>query len=148
MDLILFLAAGSPTLQRTAVFLFAVVAAATIMTGLLVLAGSLAFFAGRDEAGELGFHAMLPLGSYPVDIFAGTAKVLLDTKGAGCVRIFGPSPAGPGLRRGPGRVAGRRRRHLRLRRLGHVHSRAPSLHVRTRPDPVIIADELPTLRRR
>ena len=76
---ILFLATGSPTLERTAVFLFAAVAAATIMTGFLVLAGSLAFFAGRNEAGELGFHAMLLLGSYPVDIFAGAAKVLLYT---------------------------------------------------------------------
>jgi ABC-2 type transport system permease protein len=76
---ILFLAAGSPTLERTAVFLFAVVAAATTMTGFLVLAGSLAFFAGRNEAGELGFHAMLLLGSYPVDIFAGAAKVVLYT---------------------------------------------------------------------
>ena len=77
--LILFVATGSPTLERTAVFVFAVVAAATIMTGFLVLAGSLAFFAGRNEAGELGFHAMLLLGSYPVDIFAGAAKVLLYT---------------------------------------------------------------------
>ena len=54
-------------------------AAATIMTGFLVLASSLAFFAGRNEAADLGFHAMLLLGSYPVDIFAGAAKVLLYT---------------------------------------------------------------------
>jgi len=76
---VLFLVAGAPTPERAAIFLFAVIAAATLMTGFLVLAGSLAFFAGRNEAGELGFHAMLLLGSYPVDVFAGAAKVVLYT---------------------------------------------------------------------
>jgi ABC-2 type transport system permease protein len=50
-----------------------------LMTGFLVLTGSLAFFASRSEGGELGFHAMLLLGSYPVDVFAGVAKVILHT---------------------------------------------------------------------
>jgi ABC-2 type transport system permease protein len=77
--LVMFLVAGSPTLPRTVVFVGVVLAAATIMTGFLVLTGSLAFFAGRNEGGELGFHAILLLGSYPVDIFAGAAKVLLYT---------------------------------------------------------------------
>ncbi len=76
---VLFLAAGSPTPGRAAIFVFAVLAASTLLTGFLVLAGSLAFFAGRNEAGELGFHAMVLLGAYPVDIFAGAAKVLLYT---------------------------------------------------------------------
>jgi len=76
---VMFAWAGSPTLQRTLVFIGVVLAAATVMTGFLVLTGSLAFFAGRNEGGELGFHAMLLLGSYPVDIFAGAAKVLLYT---------------------------------------------------------------------
>jgi len=76
---VMFAWAGSPTIQRTLVFIAVVLAAATVMTGFLVLTGSLAFFAGRNEGGELGFHAMLLLGSYPVDIFAGAAKVLLYT---------------------------------------------------------------------
>ncbi len=76
---VLFLSAGSPTPARAAVFVFAVAAASVLLTAFLVLAGSLAFFAGRNEAGELGFHAMIVLGAYPIDIFAGAAKVLLYT---------------------------------------------------------------------
>jgi ABC-2 type transport system permease protein len=49
------------------------------MTGFLVLTGSLAFFVGRGEGGELGFHSILLLSSYPVDVFAGLAKVVLYT---------------------------------------------------------------------
>ncbi len=75
----LFAVAGHPTPGRTAVFVLVVLASATLLTSFLVLTGSLAFFAGRGESGELGFHAMLLLGSYPVDIFAGTAKLLLYT---------------------------------------------------------------------
>jgi ABC-2 type transport system permease protein len=74
---VLFAVAGHPTPGRVALFVVVVLASATLMTGFLVLTGSLAFFAGRSESGELGFHAMVLLGSYPVDIFAGTAKVLL-----------------------------------------------------------------------
>lgn len=44
-----------------------------------MLTASLSFFVGRSEGGELGFHAILLLGSYPVDIFAGVAKVVLFT---------------------------------------------------------------------
>jgi ABC-2 type transport system permease protein len=54
-----------------------VVAAVALITGFLVLTGSLAFFVGRSETGELGFHALVLLGSYPVDVFAGAAKVVL-----------------------------------------------------------------------
>ncbi len=76
---VLFAVAGHPTPGRVALFVVVVLASATLLTGFLVLTGSLAFFAGRGESGELGFHAMVLLGSYPVDIFAGTAKVLLYT---------------------------------------------------------------------
>ena len=74
---VLFLVAGDPTPGRTALFVAVVLASATLLTGFLVLTGSLAFFAGRSESGELGFHAMLLLSAYPADIFAGTAKLLL-----------------------------------------------------------------------
>lgn len=76
---VLFAVAGHPTPARVALFGVVVLASATLMVGFLVLTGSLAFFAGRGEAGELGFHAMVLLGSYPVDIFAGTAKLVLYT---------------------------------------------------------------------
>ena len=75
----LFFVAGHPTPSRTAVFLAVVVASAALVTGFLVLTGSLAFFVGRSEGGELGFHAVLLLSAYPVDVFAGTAKLVLYT---------------------------------------------------------------------
>ncbi len=77
--LTLFAVTGSPTIERTAVFLAVVLAATTLVAGFLVLTGSLAFFLGGSETGELGFHAIVLLGSYPVDVFAGVAKVVLYT---------------------------------------------------------------------
>jgi ABC-2 type transport system permease protein len=77
--LVLFVVAGHPTPARTLVFALSVIAVTMLLTGFLVLAGSLAFFVGRSEGGELGFHAILLLGSYPVDLFAGVAKILLFT---------------------------------------------------------------------
>ena len=77
--ILLFASIGSHTVARTAVFAGAVVAVATLLTGFLVLTGSLAFFIGRNEGGELGFHAMILLGAYPVDVFAGAVKVVLYT---------------------------------------------------------------------
>lgn len=77
--LLLFLVAGSPSWSRVLLFLFGVVVCAVLLTGFLVATGSLSFFAGRDDAGELSFHAMLLLSSYPVDVFGGAAKVLLYT---------------------------------------------------------------------
>ena len=74
---VLFVVAGDPTPERALVFLAVVVLASILMSGFLVLTGSLAFFAGRNEGGDLGFHAILLLGSYPVDVFAGMAKVVL-----------------------------------------------------------------------
>lgn len=76
---LLFFTLGRPTVTRTAIFVGAVAAVAVLLTGFLVLTGSLAFFIGRNEGGELGFHAMILLGAYPVDIFAGAIKVLLYT---------------------------------------------------------------------
>ena len=76
---VLFLVAGHPTPARAAMFALVVVASATLLTGFLVLTGALAFFIGRSESGELGFHGMLLLGAYPVDLFAGAIRVLLFT---------------------------------------------------------------------
>lgn len=73
----LFVVAGDPTPQRTLVFLFGVVCSVGIMAGFLILVGSSAFFLGRNEAGELGFNALLLFSSYPVDVFAGMTKIFL-----------------------------------------------------------------------
>ena len=77
--LVLFVVSGTPTVARTMVFIFVVCTSTLMMVGFLVMTGSLAFFIGRNEGGELGFHAMLLLAAYPVDVFAGVVKVLLYT---------------------------------------------------------------------
>ena len=75
--LVLFAIAGHPTPARLATYMFVVLCAAALMTSFMVLCGSFAFFLGRSEGGELGAQAILLLGSYPSDVFAGTAKVVL-----------------------------------------------------------------------
>ncbi|MDT7571708.1 MAG: viologen exporter family transport system permease protein [Actinomycetota bacterium] len=75
----LFVFACHPTPARTALFLAGTAVAAVLLTGFLVMTGSSAFFAGRDDVGELSFQAMLLLSSYPVDVFGPAAKVLLYT---------------------------------------------------------------------
>ena len=77
--IVLFVVAGHPTPTRALIFVIGVVVAATVLAGFLVTAGSLAFFAGRDDAGELGFHTMLLFGAYPVDIFGSSARLMLHT---------------------------------------------------------------------
>lgn len=77
--LVLFFAFCDPTPQRTLLFGFGVVCATLVMTGFLILMGSLSFFVGRNESGELGFHAILLFAAYPVDVFGGVTKVLLYT---------------------------------------------------------------------
>ena len=96
-------------------FVAVTLSSATLLTGFLVLTGSLAFFAGRSESGELGFHAMLLLGAYPVDIFAGTAKLVMYTVVPAAFVSTIPAPASsrtstaaggrPGLASPPVRVA-------------------------------------------
>ena len=75
--LVLFAVAGHPTPARVLTYVLVVLCAAALMTSFLVLTGSLAFFAGRAEGGELGVQAILLLGSYPSDVFAGVAKLVL-----------------------------------------------------------------------
>ncbi len=77
--IVLFAVSGSPTAGRTAVYVLGSIAGAVVLAGFLVIVGSLTFFTGRGEAGDLGFHAIVLLSSYPVDIFAGTTKLLLYT---------------------------------------------------------------------
>ncbi len=101
----------------------------------LVLTGALAFFIGRSESGELGFHSMLLLGAYPVDLFAGAIRVMLFTVVPAA--LIAAVPAGLIGEFDVGRAlalvvtaavfAARRHRHL--------HPRPPPLHLRQRLDP-------------
>lgn len=76
----LFIVTGQPTLERTAVFIGAVIAAATVFLGFLIICGSLTFFVGgRGEHGELGFNAVTLFAMYPADLFGGLTKLLLFT---------------------------------------------------------------------
>lgn len=70
---------GNPTLSRTIIYLAGVVTATVLFTSLLVLVGSSAFWLGRNDVGDLGFHAILLFPSYPVDVFSGVTKVLMFT---------------------------------------------------------------------
>ncbi|HEX8001284.1 MAG TPA: ABC-2 family transporter protein [Mycobacteriales bacterium] len=76
---LLFAIAGSPSPGRVALYLVGVVTSAVLLTGFLVATGSIAFFAGRDDVGELSFHGMLLLSSYPVDVFGPVAKIVMYT---------------------------------------------------------------------
>ena len=73
----LFALAGSPTPTRTAMFVLAAVAGAAVMVGFVVAIQSLAFFAGRNEGGDLGVHAVILLASYPAELFRGLPRAVL-----------------------------------------------------------------------
>ena len=75
----LFAVSGRPTPARVAIYVVGSLTGAAVLAGFLVIVGSLTFFTGRGEAGDLGFHAIILLSSYPIDIFAGATKVLLYT---------------------------------------------------------------------
>lgn len=76
---VLFVVSARPTPGRVAVYLLGVVTAAVVLAGFLVTTGSLSFFLGRNDVGELSFHGMLLFASYPVDVFGGAGKLLLFT---------------------------------------------------------------------
>ena len=73
----LFLILADPSPIRFAVFIASALASAGVIVGFLVLIGSTAFFFGRSELGDLGFHALLLFASYPVDLFGGRTRFLL-----------------------------------------------------------------------
>lgn len=77
--IVLFAGFCNPTPARTAAFVFGVSCGVLVFTGFMVVMGSLSFFLGRNESGELGFHAMVLFAAYPVDIFGGVTKTLLYT---------------------------------------------------------------------
>ncbi len=77
---VLFVAAGDPTPERAAVFIFGALCGSIVLVGFLVALGSVTLFAGgRGEQADLGFQAILIFASYPVDIFGGLTKLFLFT---------------------------------------------------------------------
>ena len=73
---VLFAVVGEPTPSRIVLFAGGAVAGALVLTGFLVAAGSVSFFIGRSEPGDLGFHTMLMLAAYPADVFTGAPRLL------------------------------------------------------------------------
>lgn len=76
---VLFLLLGDLSPARVATYLLGVVVASAVLTGFLVTTGSLSFFVGRNDIGELSFHSVILFASYPVDVFGGVGKVILYT---------------------------------------------------------------------
>jgi ABC-2 type transport system permease protein len=77
---ILFIASGSPTPERVALFIAGSLCGAAVLVGFMVAAGALTFFiGGRGAQADLGFQAILILASYPLDVFGGATKLLLFT---------------------------------------------------------------------
>ena len=77
--IVLFAVAGDPNLERTVVFAGACIASVVLLSGFLVATGSLVFFAGSGQVGDLSLHAMLLLANYPAEVFAGYTRALLYT---------------------------------------------------------------------
>ena len=50
---------------------------AGMLAGFLILVGSASFWVGRNDGGDLGFHAILLFSNYPVDIFGGVTRIFL-----------------------------------------------------------------------
>ncbi len=73
----LFVAIGNPTPTRVAIFAFGVGCSTTILVGFLVVTGSLSFFIGRSEVGELSFQSVILFALYPIDIFGPTIRFVL-----------------------------------------------------------------------
>ena len=77
---VLFAVAGHPTPARVAIYVFGCLAGTLALVGFLVAISALTMLVGgRGEQADLGFHAILVLASYPIDLFGGATKVLLFT---------------------------------------------------------------------
>ena len=73
----LFLILGNPTPARLALLLGCVIVAAAIVVGFLVVVSSTAFYLGRNEMGDFGFHMLVLFASYPIDLFNTAARMFL-----------------------------------------------------------------------
>ena len=75
--ILLFALLGNPTPARVMVFSIAVLCSSAVITGFLIVSGSLTFFLGRPEASESSFVALLMFANYPIDVFSGLIKLTL-----------------------------------------------------------------------
>jgi ABC-2 type transport system permease protein len=77
---VLFVLSGTPTVERTLVYIAGSICGAIVLVGFLVALGALTMFVGgRGEQADLGFQAILILASYPLDVFGGLTKLILFT---------------------------------------------------------------------
>ena len=75
--LLLFFLLAQPSPARFATFIFTTLLATAVLSGFLILVGSSAFYVGRNEFGDLSFHAVVLFASYPIDMFTGPTKFFL-----------------------------------------------------------------------
>lgn len=77
---LMFVLAGHLTISRVALYLVACVFGSVVMVSFLVVLGAITLFiGGRGEQGEVGFHALLMVASYPFDLFGGAIRLVLFT---------------------------------------------------------------------
>jgi ABC-2 type transport system permease protein len=77
---VLFVLVGHPTPARIVTYLFGCACGTIAVVSFLVTLGALTMLVGGSgEQADLGFHAILVLASYPIDLFGGATKLLLFT---------------------------------------------------------------------
>lgn len=75
--LALFIGFGQPTPMRILLFVFGVATGTAVLVGFFVLVGSLGFFIGRSDTGDVGLQSMLLFAHYPIDIYSGVTRMFL-----------------------------------------------------------------------
>jgi ABC-2 type transport system permease protein len=76
----MFALSGQATPAHIAAYLLACVCGTLVFVSFLVILGSATLYmGGRGEQGDVGFHAVLMLASYPLDVFGGAVKLILFT---------------------------------------------------------------------
>ena len=76
----MFALSGQATLPRVAAYVLACICGTAVCVSFLVILGSATLYlGGRGEQGDVGFHALLMLASYPLDVFGGAVKLILFT---------------------------------------------------------------------
>jgi viologen exporter family transport system permease protein len=76
----MFAVSGHVTPASVLAYVLACGCGTVVFVSFLVILGSATLYAGgRGEQGDAGFHAVLMLASYPLDVFGGAVKLLLFT---------------------------------------------------------------------
>lgn len=76
----MFALSGRVTPATVLIYLIACICGTAVFVSFLIVLGSATlYFGGRGEQGDVGFHAVLMLASYPLDVFGGAVKLLLFT---------------------------------------------------------------------